>query len=108
MWAPNIFTWIFGSQWLLAGEFAQSLVLWMVFVFCNIPSVLFAQVIRIQRIVLINDLIALSGRAIVLVMGGMYLDPNKTIVLFAIFAGFMNVVLIVIVGIILMKRERCT
>jgi O-antigen/teichoic acid export membrane protein len=41
VWAPQIFSWVFGVQWRTAGVFAQSLVLWLLFMFCNVPAVLF-------------------------------------------------------------------
>ena len=69
VWGPEIFVWVFGSQWYLAGGLARSLVIWMVFVFCNLPAVLFAKIIRIQRFVFLYDLALLAARALALAVG---------------------------------------
>lgn len=105
IWAPELFTWIFGSQWLMAGEFAQSLILWLMFYFCNLPAVLFAQIIRIQRTFFFYDLVLLAGRALSMVLGGLYLSAPQTILLFASVGAVMNVCLILFVGYAIAKKE---
>jgi hypothetical protein len=105
IWAPQLFTWIFGSQWLTAGEFARSLVLWLMFAFCNLPAVLFARIIRIQQTIFLFDVVLLPARAIVLIVGGMYMPESYTIMLFAVVGAIMNIILIVVVGHALMRKE---
>jgi lipopolysaccharide exporter len=105
IWAPQLFSWIFGSQWETAGEFARSLVLWMMFVFCNLPAVLFAQLIRVQRTVFLYDLVLLVVRVLSLVLGGFYLTVLNTIMLFALVGAVMNLFLIVLVGYAVLKKE---
>lgn len=105
IWAPEIFTWVFGSQWHTAGEFVRSLVLWMIFVFCNVPAVLFARLIRIQRTIFFYDLVLLAVRALALMLGGLYLNASQTIMLFALVGASMNAILIVLVGHAVMKKE---
>lgn len=107
-WAPEIFTWVFGSQWHTAGEFAQSLVLWMMVVFCNLPAVLFARLIRIQRTVFFYDLVLLATRVLTLVLGGLYLSALNTVMLFALVGAVMNLFLILLVGYYVMKKEGHT
>jgi O-antigen/teichoic acid export membrane protein len=108
VWAPQIFTFIFGAQWHTAGEFARSIILWMLFVFCNLPAVLFARIIRIQRTVFIYDLFLLAGRIVVLVLGGIYLTALQCVMLFSIVGAIMNLFLILLVGYNLMKKEGGT
>jgi len=105
IWAPEIFTWIFGSQWYTAGEFAKFLILWMMFTFCNLPAVLFAQIIRIQRSVFFYDLVLLAVRVVTLVIGGLYLNALQTICLFSLVGAAMNAILIFLVGHAVMKKE---
>lgn len=105
MWAPQIFTWAFGSQWLTAGEFARSLVLWMTFGFCNLPATLFTRIIRIQRKMFIYNLALLASRVLVLVAGGMYMPVSHTIILFSLVGAAMNIVYILIVGYVLTRKE---
>lgn len=108
MWAPQIFTWVFGNQWQAAGEFARSLVLWLFVGFCNVPAVKFAQVIRIQRSVLFFDLVVLSARTVVLILGGLYLSALQTIWLLSIVGATMNAILIFFVGFVVFKKEGYT
>lgn len=105
IWAPKLFDWVFGSQWHLSGEFVRSLVLWMMFMFCNVPAVLFARIIRIQRKLFIFDLILLSARATCLVAGGMYMTAVDTIILFSIISAIMNIFFILFVGHSIIKNE---
>lgn len=105
IWAPQLFTWIFGSQWQLAGEFARSLIIWLGVVFCNVPAVLFARIIRIQRFVFFYDLGLLAARISALVLGGLYLNAHQTVMLFALAGSAMNAFLIFRVGRAVMKKE---
>jgi len=108
IWAPEIFAWIFGSQWYTAGELAKFLILWMMFVFCNLPAVLFARIIRIQRTVFFYDLFLLAARVMALVLGGLYLSALHTVMLFAFVGAAMNLFLILLVGYAVMKKEGDT
>jgi len=108
MWAPQIFSWIFGSQWYMAGELARSLVIWLAFVFCNLPAVLFARIIRIQRFVFFYNLVLLAARSLALVLGGLYLNPLHTVMAFALVGAAMNVFLIFWVGRAVIRKEGHT
>ena len=105
IWAPTIFSFIFGDQWYSAGEYARVLILWMMFVFCNLPAVLFARLIRIQRAVFFYDLCLLSVRVAVLMFGGLYLTALQTISLFSLVGAFMNFLLVIMVGFNILKKE---
>lgn len=105
IWAPQIFAFIFGSKWHLAGVFARSLIVWLSVVFCNLPAVIFARIIRIQRFVFFYDLVLLAARTVTLVLGGMYLKVTETVVIFAIVGAAMNIFLIYFVGQKVAKKE---
>jgi lipopolysaccharide exporter len=105
IWAPQLFSLIFGSQWYMAGELARSLVIWLSVVFCNLPAVLFARIIRIQRFVFFYDLTLLCARALTLILGGMYLNVSQCVMLFALVGAAMNAFLILKVGYVVMKKE---
>lgn len=108
IWAPQIFVWVFGPQWLTAGEFARWLVLWLTFYFCELPAVLFARLLRIQRMVFVYDLVLLAVRVSVLVLGGMYLSARQSIVIFSVVGAVMNLLLILMVGYVVKKRKSAT
>ena len=105
IWAPQLFTWFFGQQWHMAGEFARSLVIWLAVVFCNLPAVLFARIIRIQRFVFFYDIVLLAARSSALVLGGIYLNAGQTVMMFALVGAIMNAFLIFRVGRAVLKNE---
>jgi lipopolysaccharide exporter len=104
-WAPRLFGWIFGPKWVLAGEFSSSLVVWLVFMFCNAPASLFGRIIRIQRQMFLLDLSVLLLRTASLYLGGMYFSSLFTISFFSWVGGLMNLLFIGIVGYKLWKAE---
>ena len=105
IWGPQLFSWIFGKRWLLSGAMSRSLMIWLGVVFCNVPAVLFARLVRIQRFVFFYDLVLLAARAAALVIGGLCLDPVKTITVFALVGAVMNAYLIFSVGRTVVRRE---
>lgn len=105
IWAPKIFVWLFGAQWHTAGIFAQSLILWLLFMFCNLPADLCARIARMQRKMFLFNLAVLVLRTLALIVGGLYLSASYTVLLFSIVGAIMNVVFIIIIGFALKKRE---
>jgi len=105
IWAPQIFAFIFGARWHLAGVLARSLIIWLAVVFCNLPATIFARIIRIQRFVFFYDLVLLALRTATLVLGGMYLKVTQTVMVFAIVGAAMNIFLIYFVGRKVAKKE---
>lgn len=104
--SPQIFAWVFGNKWQVAGEFARYLIIWLLAAFCNLPAVLFARLIRMQRTVFLYDLIMLAARASVLVAAGVWLTALQGVILFSLVGAVMNVVLIILVGRAVKKQER--
>ena len=88
------FSLILGDKWLTAGKYSQWIIIWIFFMFINTPAVATAQIIKLQRMVLIYDIILLSLRMMVLVCGGMYLNPISTIVLYSLISAISNLTFI--------------
>ncbi len=105
IWSPQIFTFVFGPQWLLAGEFARSLVLWLAVGFCNVPSLLFSRIIRVQGMFFGYELTLLAVRSLALIMGGIFLTPAKTVLLFSLTGAVMNIIFIMMAGFVLRSKE---
>lgn len=96
--APQFFAWLFGERWMLSGEFSSSLVIWLLFMFCNVPAVIFGRIIRIQRQMFLFDVAVLALRTVSLYLGGKYFSPSSTILFFSCVGGVMNIFFICIVG----------
>jgi O-antigen/teichoic acid export membrane protein len=105
IWSPQLFAWVFGRQWHTAGEFARYLIFWLFFAFCNLPAILFAQLIRIQRTLFFYNSLLLIVRVLTLVVGGLYLTALQSIAVFSVVGGVMNLALILLVGRAVLKRE---
>lgn len=105
IWAPQLFSFIFGERWHLAGILARSLIIWMAFVFCNLPAIIFSRIIRIQRFVFFYDIVLLIARITTLVIGGLYLKLTQTVMAFALIGALMNLFLIYSVGRQIAKKE---
>lgn len=106
IWAPQIFGLVFGTKWVFAGEFARALVVWLMFMFCNLPATLFARIIRVQRKMFIYDIILLALRSTALIAGGNFLSPVWTIMTFSLVGAVMNVVFIAVIGFLLAGKEK--
>jgi O-antigen/teichoic acid export membrane protein len=91
---PDVFAWIFGEDWRQAGEFARWVLVWQAALFCNLPSVLMARVLRMQRQMLLFDITTLILRTCVLVLGGIYLRDGQTVAAFGVLGAALNLLLI--------------
>lgn len=94
MFFPALFALIFGENWRQAGEFARWLLLWHAVGFCNIPSVLIARILRMQRQMLLFDAVTLGLRTIILVIGGMYFSDSQSVAAFGVLGAVLNLLLI--------------
>ena len=103
IWAPEIFSFVFGSEWHTAGIYARWLVLWIIPVFCNVPSTLFARILRKQKELFFYEIIGLVGRGASLVVGGYFFSAIHTIILFSVVGFVFNIVLIFWIGRLLLK-----
>ena len=103
--APQLFAWLFGPQWFMAGEFARYLAVWLLFAFCNLPAVLFARLIRIQRTVFFYNLALLAARVLALVVGGLYLSALQSIIWYSVVGALMNLMLILLVRRALLRQQ---
>jgi O-antigen/teichoic acid export membrane protein len=84
VFAPDVFAFIFGRQWHVAGEYARWLLVWLVPSFCNLPAALTLRVIRRQRMLLFYDLALLAGRVSTLVLGKIcFATPLATVIGFS-------------------------
>lgn len=82
IWAPQLFAWIFGPQWHMAGKFARSLIIWLAAAFWNVPAVLIWEIIRMRRFVFFYDMGLLAARTPALAMSGLYLSAQRTVMVF--------------------------
>jgi O-antigen/teichoic acid export membrane protein len=69
LFGPWLFSLVFGSDWVMAGEYARWLAILFFFNFINRPSVAAVPVLGIQRGLLVYELFSTGGKAIAFLVG---------------------------------------
>lgn len=95
---PWMFGFVFGDEWIVAGEYSRWLVLWVCAGFINSPSVMAIHVFKLQEYQMVYEVALLVARAIALVSGGLLGDPVISIAGFAIVGATFNAALVGMVG----------
>lgn len=99
----DLFTFVLGSQWYIAGEYAGILAPWILLVFIASPLSTIFSILEKQTASLSFNLILLISRISVLIIGGLYGNPFVALLLFSltgvIFWGWMNLYLLNISGV---------
>lgn len=97
LFGPWLFSFVFGEEWLLAGEYARWLSAWLYFAFMNRPSVAALAVLNMQGFFLIYEIASLFLRAISLYIGFAILKNDlQAVILFSISGVILNFALIFI------------
>ncbi|WP_404303055.1 lipopolysaccharide biosynthesis protein [Alicycliphilus denitrificans] len=83
---PVIFEFILGSEWRMAGAYAQWLSVWIFFQYINKPAVAAIPALRIQRGLLVYEIFSAFAKVLAIFIG--YVIYNSDIVAVAIFSVF--------------------
>jgi O-antigen/teichoic acid export membrane protein len=83
-YADYIFSFVFGKEWLIAGQYAQVLSFWILFVFITSPLTNLFSTLEKQKIALYFNIVLFLSRVLILSIGGMYLNAYMTILLYGI------------------------
>lgn len=98
---PWLFGFVFGSEWIMAGEYARWLALWMFFGFLNRPSVQALPVLSAQSFHLVFEFFTIGTRLSALVIG--FYIFNSDLIAVALFGVSGAIINILLIGIILLK-----
>jgi O-antigen/teichoic acid export membrane protein len=100
----TLFELVFGSDWLLSGNFSQILIIWVFFSFINPPSVISFSILSLQKIQLKLEILSVIFRILGILIGYYYYNSFwVSIVLYSITSVCVNLVLI---GIIYSKLNK--
>lgn len=83
---PILFTFVFGSEWRMAGVYAQWLSIWLFFQYINRPAVSATLVLGLQKGLLIYELFSIGTKALALYLG--YVIFKSDVVAIALFSIF--------------------
>ena len=100
---PWLFGFIFGIEWVVAGEYARWLALWMFFMFLNNPSIKALPVLSAQGFHLAFTVFTLTIRIIVLTSG--YYILNSDLIAVALFGASGALINMILIFIILLKSR---
>ncbi len=94
---PTLFSFVFGAEWVLAGEYARWIALWSFFKFLNKASVTALPALSAQAFQLYSTIITLVARITALAIGYyVFASDLVAIALFAITGSIANIVFIAI------------
>lgn len=97
LFGPLLFSFVFGEEWRVAGEYARWLSAWSYFGFMNRPSVAALAVLNMQRFFLVYEVVSLILRAASLYIGFAILNNDlQAVILFSISGVILNLALIFI------------
>ncbi|WP_188454967.1 lipopolysaccharide biosynthesis protein [Virgibacillus oceani] len=95
IFGPWIFSFVFGEEWVVAGEYARWIALWSFFMFINRPAVKSLPVLSAQAFHLTFTLITLITRVLVLIIGYyVFADDIVAVAFFGVSGALLNIFLI--------------
>lgn len=106
LFGPTIFGFVLGKEWVVAGEYARWLVLWLAVAFINPPAILFARIYRKQGFLLFQDIFLLLFRLAVIILGGIYLSSLKTIILYSMVGIIFNAFIILYMWCFILRHQQ--
>ncbi|MDL2192668.1 oligosaccharide flippase family protein [Cobetia sp. LC6] len=106
IFGDSLFSYIFGAEWDIAGQYAQWLSFWLYFSFMNRPSVAAIPVLSMQRTFLNYEIISVTLRLSSMLAGYYLFDSGViAIALFSIIGAFLNISLILMVFVNMNKTK---
>lgn len=92
---PWLFSFVFGAEWVVAGEYARWLALWMYFEFLNRPSVAAIATLGLQGFFLLYEVVSVALRTIVIYIGFVvFKDDVLAVALFSVSGVLLNASLV--------------
>ena len=91
---PILFMYIFGTEWIISGEYAQILIFWIFFLFINPPSIASVQLLSLQKEYMYYETLLLSFRILAIFLGYYYYsDILISLKLFTLISVLFNIIL---------------
>ena len=86
-----IFAFVFGKDWIVAGEYAQLLAIWILFLFIHSPITNLFSTLEKQKDALLFNIIIIFSRILIISLGGYFFkDIYITIFLYSALGIFLN------------------
>ncbi|EEG77496.1 lipopolysaccharide biosynthesis protein [Dethiobacter alkaliphilus] len=97
IFGPILFQFVFGADWIVAGEYARWMALWSFFAFVNKPSVKTLPVLSEQKFHLNISVISIVARSVGLLVGAYLLQNDLVaVILYSLAGAVVNIILIAV------------
>ena len=102
----DIFSFIFGNQWLVAGTISQILIFWTFIGFINSPSVMSYSVLNLQRIQMVVELISVCLRFLTLYVGFYFFNSYICSIELFVFSSVLTNMFIILYIYLKLSKEK--
>ncbi|RQH19324.1 hypothetical protein D4Z78_14050 [Okeania hirsuta] len=89
LWGPDLFSFVLGEPWRLAGEYARCIMPWMFMVFIASPLSYLIDIQRKLKLFLYFNVMLFLVRLAALLLGAHYLDDTGTMWAFGLSGALM-------------------
>ena len=102
---PAVFRIVFGEEWLIAGEYARWISIWLIFYLAARPAITLFPVLNIQRLFLASEVFFLFLKAVALWVGGSLVGTaSSMVILYSLTSALSFIILICLAYLSLQKR----
>lgn len=105
VFGPKMFGFIFGAEWVVAGEYARWLALWQYTVFMNPPSVKAFIVLKIQHLGLIINAVSIIFRIGAILLGALWFKSALSAVAGYALVGISHNIITILIAFIKSKQS---
>jgi O-antigen/teichoic acid export membrane protein len=98
LFGPWVFGFVFGKEWIKAGEYARWISLYSFFIYINRPTILSMSVLSLQRLLLFYEILSTLVLAAGILIGFyVFSDDLYAIIVFSVISIILNIIIIIFV-----------
>jgi lipopolysaccharide exporter len=102
----ELFSFVLGNEWRQAGMYASWLSIYLLFGFINTPSVIMVQLFKLQKQLLVYEIVLLVFRILPFIIGGMLKNVLLSIMLYSLVGAIFNLILVIRITFYLRKNSK--
>jgi O-antigen/teichoic acid export membrane protein len=107
IFSPSIFSFIFGNEWLISGEFARYVVFISLFAMINPPATATVQILLLQKLNLAYEVLLLIFRVLAIYLGYiLFNNPKMSIIFFTVVSIIFNLFIILYIKNLLDEKQK--
>ncbi len=97
LFSPELFAFVFGEEWRIAGEYTKYLVPWFFIVFLNSPISSLVLIMGKQKVYFVYEFLLFFSRGLALYLGyKLYDDPSYSVIFYGIVGFVFNFFLLIV------------